>query len=419
MNVAGHAVPSDGLLSRFANITGFHSWVGMCEVSRAPRPPSGRYAVAGATVIAETHRQDDSSLMKSEYSESFVKQQSARYNAAYLHAGTVRTDPHPLDLVFRGHSLVYENGFSSWRKRNGQPRDSSWRSRTSPSSYVNGGLESSSWVAGRWVCGVLDDLRSPRATGDYHLERSMSRTPRPRDEANHDRDRREIFSIRVPLDLPTGCAAPGPGTSSSRCSGGLDLERFALLVARKAFDILKPSLEGIPRGHPCRLWAARARWEMPNAWWKNFETTQGGHPHPRGRSGALQGIGRRCSGLDTTSRTRRHASGPRSSSAWRTRTEASLSARATSPRLAMGCTRSTAVTISMYNVNGGVPKPSSDTSSMGGQDQYHGETSTVLRDVCATTISPSCCSGERTGSFPQKPESLIGPTNCTISSSTR
>jgi NAD+ synthase (glutamine-hydrolysing) len=107
--LSGEKVPfGTDLLFRAANMSGFTLGIEICEDLWAVEPPSGGYAVAGATVIANPSASDEL-LLKAEYRKELVKQQSARCLAAYLYAGAGPNES-TTDVVFAGHSLICENG---------------------------------------------------------------------------------------------------------------------------------------------------------------------------------------------------------------------------------------------------------------------------------------------------------------------
>lgn len=82
--------------------------VEMCEDVWAPIPPSGRHALAGATVILNLSA-STALVAKSAYRRGLVCQQSGRCIAGYVMASS---GPHEstTDVVFSGHALIAENG---------------------------------------------------------------------------------------------------------------------------------------------------------------------------------------------------------------------------------------------------------------------------------------------------------------------
>lgn len=80
----------------------------ICEDLWAVEPPSGKQALAGATVLANGSASNEI-LGKAAYRRSLVAQQSARCLAAYLYASSGPGES-TTDLVYSGAGLIAENG---------------------------------------------------------------------------------------------------------------------------------------------------------------------------------------------------------------------------------------------------------------------------------------------------------------------
>jgi NAD+ synthase (glutamine-hydrolysing) len=80
----------------------------LCEDLWTVQPPSGRLALAGATVLVNPSASPDV-LGKSSYRRQLVTQQSARCLAAYIYASAGPGESSS-DLLYGGHALVAENG---------------------------------------------------------------------------------------------------------------------------------------------------------------------------------------------------------------------------------------------------------------------------------------------------------------------
>ncbi len=96
------------LLFRCETMQAFTLAVEICEDLWAPLPPSTAHALAGATVIANLSASDET-VGKAEYRRSLVTGQSARLMAGYLYADAGRGES-TTDMVFAGHDLIAENG---------------------------------------------------------------------------------------------------------------------------------------------------------------------------------------------------------------------------------------------------------------------------------------------------------------------
>ena len=82
--------------------------VEICEDLWVALPPSTRHAMAGATIIANCSASDET-IGKAEYRRELITGQSARLMAGYLYADAGRGES-TTDMVFAGHDLIAENG---------------------------------------------------------------------------------------------------------------------------------------------------------------------------------------------------------------------------------------------------------------------------------------------------------------------
>lgn len=82
--------------------------VEICEDLWVALPPSTRHVMAGATVIANCSASDET-IGKAEYRRELITGQSARLMAGYLYADAGRGES-TTDMVFAGHDLIAENG---------------------------------------------------------------------------------------------------------------------------------------------------------------------------------------------------------------------------------------------------------------------------------------------------------------------
>lgn len=97
------------LLFTTPQMPGMQVAVEICEDLWVPCPPSVGHALAGANVIVNLSAGDEV-VGKEGYRRNLVKGQSARLVCAYLYA-TAGEGESTTDLVFGGHNLIAENGF--------------------------------------------------------------------------------------------------------------------------------------------------------------------------------------------------------------------------------------------------------------------------------------------------------------------
>lgn len=82
--------------------------VEICEDLWACEPPSGRLAMAGATIIANPSAGNEL-VAKHDYRRQLISQQSARCVCGYVYAGAGYGES-STDMVFSGYAGIYENG---------------------------------------------------------------------------------------------------------------------------------------------------------------------------------------------------------------------------------------------------------------------------------------------------------------------
>ena len=105
----GDDVPfSANLLFACRELPEFVMALEICEDLWAPNPTGIRHALAGATVLVNPSA-SDALAGKRDYRRELVSSQSSRLAAAYVYAGA-GPDESTQDIVFAGHSLIYEYG---------------------------------------------------------------------------------------------------------------------------------------------------------------------------------------------------------------------------------------------------------------------------------------------------------------------
>lgn len=381
--------------------------VELCEDLWAVQPPSSSQALAGASLLLNLSASPEI-LGKYEYRRNLVASQSARCLAAYIYAGSGPGES-STDLVFPGHSLIAENGqiFVETERFSFESqlvvadvdvaRLQSERQRNRP--FTESAPEDPSRV-------ISIPLHRHPVSG---LLRPLARTPFVPPDLAERRDRcHEIFQIQtsglVRRLRHTGCQAVVIGLS-----GGLD-STLALLVTVKAYDlaglprtgIVAVTMPGFGTTNRTRSNAQRLAEELgvtlrvipidaaveqhfhdidhdPNLHDVTYENSQA-----RERTQILMDIANQVSGLVVGT--------------------GDLS------ELALGWCTYNGDHMSMYAVNSGVPKTLVRyLVQWCADEEFSGETSTLLRDVCATPISPELLPPTADGEIDQLTEQLIGP----------
>lgn len=223
------------LLFSCPQMEGMQVAVEICEDLWVPQPPSIRHALAGANVIVNLSAGDEVTG-KEEYRRNLVKGQSARLVCGYLYA-TAGEGESSTDLVFGGHNLIAENGWLiSEAKR--------FSNET-----IYGDLDIRHLIterrkmttfpgtSGEGYLKVSFELKKEETV----LEREFSPMPFvPADVQERARRCDEILTIQA-MGLKKRLAHTHCRSAVLGISGGLD-STLALLVTARAFDYL-----GIPR----------------------------------------------------------------------------------------------------------------------------------------------------------------------------
>lgn len=109
IEILGQKVPYGNLLIHSPQL-GFKLGVEICEDLWAPIPPSSYLALNGANLIANLSASNEL-VAKAEYRRQLIAQQSARCSCAYLYA-SAGVHESTTDLVFSGDCFICENGIS-------------------------------------------------------------------------------------------------------------------------------------------------------------------------------------------------------------------------------------------------------------------------------------------------------------------
>lgn len=109
ITLAGQAVPfGTGLIFQCEELAEFCFGVEICEDLWVAQPPSGKLALAGATIIANPSASDET-IGKAAYRRNLVCGQSARLLSGYIYADAGDGESSG-DMVFACHNLIAENG---------------------------------------------------------------------------------------------------------------------------------------------------------------------------------------------------------------------------------------------------------------------------------------------------------------------
>ena len=409
--VAGQEVPfGTDMLFELASEPQLSLAVEICEDLWAPIPPSSRHAIAGASVLVNLSASNDL-VGKASYRRELVRQQSARTLGAYVYANT-GVHESTTDTVFAGHLLIGENGVllaeGELYKRGGdlvvsdvdlqhllteRQRQTSFADAVHPQGPAYRRIP-------------LREVASPKP---HRLVRSVDPHPFvPQDPATLDERCREVFAIQT-----AGLAKRLEHTGLRRVvlglSGGLD-STLALLVCVRTFDLLalpRPGVLAVTMPgfatSARTLNSARRLAEVAGVELREIDIQKACLQHiadigldPSDQSSAtfqnLQARERTQILMDLANKEAGLVVGTGDLS-----------------ELALGFATFAGDHISMYNVNGGVPKTLVRRMvSWAAEHQASPSEREVLKGVLETPVSPELVPAGKDGAA-QNTEDIIGP----------
>ncbi|MBQ4474267.1 MAG: NAD(+) synthase [Lachnospiraceae bacterium] len=239
IEVCGQDVPfGTNLLFSCMDMPEFTVAAEICEDVWTVAPPSCRHARAGATVIVNPSASDELTS-KREYRRELIKGQSARLVCGYLYCDAGEGES-TTDLVFAGHDMIAENGtmlVENNTRKNGiytteLDLDKICSERRRMTTFT--AIDTNDYLTVRFSTAVEDTV----------LTRKIDSSPFvPDEDALREERCEEIISIQA-LGLKKRLSHIHATTAVVGISGGLD-STLALLIAARAFDMLGLPREGI------------------------------------------------------------------------------------------------------------------------------------------------------------------------------
>ena len=399
------------LIFELAGHPGAAIGIEICEDLWAVEPPSGRLALAGATIIVNPSGSPEL-LGKADYRRSLVSQQAARCLAAYVYSGSGPGES-TMDVVFGGHGLISENGsilaeserfsFDSQMITADIDVDRLLHERHMSSSFanaLNGGAAAS-----------LRRIQVPLTSvpvADPVLRRPIARLPFvPADQAQRGQHCEEIFAIQS-TGLAKRLRHTNAKTVTIGISGGLD-STLALLVIARAFDRLGLPRDGIVSITMPGFGTTDRTYQNALGLMKALGTTAREVPISGAVRGHFADIGHDESDHDVVYENAQA----------RERTQILMDVAnelggfvvgtGDLSEAALGWMTFNGDHMSMYHVNAGVPKTLvRHLVSWAADAVFDGETAEILRDIVATPITPELLP-LKDGNLQQKTEDTVGP----------
>ena len=222
------------ILFRCDAIEGLQVGCEICEDIWAPDTPSTAHAVAGATVIVNLSASNET-VGKDSYRADLVKSTSARLICGYVYSSAGEGES-TQDLVFNGHNMIAENGTILAQARRFENES------------IYGEIDIHRLRHERRRMNTFVQDSKGYLVIPVHMEKEETCLTRtfdplpfvPSDEARRNHRCNEILSIQS-FGLKKRYEHTGAKTAVVGISGGLD-STLALLVTVRAFDML-----GLPR----------------------------------------------------------------------------------------------------------------------------------------------------------------------------
>jgi len=410
----GQQVPFGKLLLQSSQY-GFKLGIEICEDLWAPIPPSSYLTLGGANIIANLSASNEL-VSKAEYRRQLVCQQSARCSCAYLYA-SAGVHESSTDLVFSGDCQISENGqilaASQRFKRDSQlifaeiDLQLLEHERLMNNSFADNAAGENRRCQSRTIIDITyERLYNPEQDG---FTRWVAPNPFvPADPLTVAERCAEIFNIQV-AGLAKRLEHTGSKHAVIGVSGGLD-STLALLVITQTYDLL-----GLPRENILAV-------TMPG-----FGTTDQTYHNA---VALMKSLGVSLREIEITKACLQHFADIGHDPAIHDLTYENVQARERTQilmdlankhgglvigtgdlsELALGWATYNGDHMSMYNVNGSIPKTLVKFLVQWVADQVlAGESRETLYRIIATPISPELLPPDKSGKICQKTEDLIGP----------
>ncbi len=388
------------------NIPGLIIGVEICEDLWAVSPPSTRLVTLGATVILNLSASDEVAG-KAEYRRQLVTGQSARLVCGYIYADTGEGES-STDLVFAGHNMVAENGVLLADKRFGtgltvseidlgrltyeRKRMNTFPRRDRKYDGIHYGLNMSLF---------------PLEPSPTSLTRTVSPTPFiPQDESHRAERCQEVLTIAA-LGLKKRLEHTGSPKAVIGLSGGLD-STLALLITARAFDLLgKEHKDIVAVTMPCFGTTKRTR---SNA--EILATELGADFREVNISAAVTqhfaDIGQSLEDHSVTFENGQARERTQVLMDLANRVNGLVIGTGDLSELALGWCTYNGDHMSMYGVNGSIPKTLVRHLVAYEADRLGGKVGKVLRDILDTPVSPELLP-PKDGEIAQRTEDIVGP----------
>ena len=377
--------------------------VEICEDLWAAQPPSVKLAANGATLILNLSASNET-VGKADYRRALVAGQSARLLCGYVYADAGEGES-TTDLVFAGHNLIAENGtilaeerFACGLTATEVDVDRLAFERRRNTTFPAASQERMSWVP--FALEVTDTV----------LTRPVAKNPFvPADRGDRDARCQEILTIAA-LGLKKRLAHTNAKTAVVGLSGGLD-STLALLITARAMDLLgRPRTDITAITMPCFGTTSRTKSnaqvlaERMGTTFREIDIGPAVKVH-------FQDIGQSMDDLSVTFENGQARERTQVLMDVANRFGGMVIGTGDLSELALGWATYNGDHMSMYGVNGSIPKTLVRHLVSYSADQAEAtdpKLAAVLRDILDTPVSPELLPPKE-GEIAQRTEDLVGP----------
>ena len=390
------------LLFDCETVPGLTVGVEICEDLWAPEPPSARLALNGATVILNLSASNELAG-KADYRRQLVTGQSARLVCGYVYADAGEGES-TTDLVFAGHNMIAENGTLLAEKRfetglTVSEIDLGRLSHERRRMNTFGSTEGESWRR-------TFSLEAEETV----LTRPISKNPFvPQDHGDRRARCEEIFQIAA-LGLKKRLEHTNASCAVVGLSGGLD-STLALLITARAMDLLdRPRSDILAVTMPCFGTTSRTKSnaqllaERIGADFRTVDIGEAVKVH-------FRDIGQSMEDLSVTFENGQARERTQVLMDLANQRGGLVIGTGDLSELALGWATYNGDHMSMYGVNGSIPKTlvrHLTACAADGAAQADPQLSAVLRDILDPPVSPELLP-PREGEIAQRTEDLVGP----------
>ena len=385
--------------------------VEICEDLWAPEPPSAALARAGATLILNLSASDETAG-KADYRRSLAAGQSARLLCGYVYADAGEGES-TTDLVFAGHNMVAENGAVLAEKRfsiglavSEVDVDKLVFERRRMNTFAPPKRTPMEEAHAIGIGRAAFSLKPEAAA----LTRPVGKNPFVPEDGRNRRERcGEIFTIAA-LGLKKRLEHTNASCAVVGLSGGLD-STLALLITARAMDLLgRPRTDILAATMPCFGTTSRTKSnaqilaEQVGAEFRTVEIGEAVRVHFRDIGQSMEDFSVAYENGQARERTQvlMDLANQRGGLVIGT---GDLS------ELALGWATYNGDHMSMYGVNGSIPKTLVRHLTAYAADEAQAsnpQLAAVLRDILDTPVSPELLPPKE-GEIAQKTEDLVGP----------